>query len=89
MATLNPNQIQKLGEKNYESWKIQIKSLLIYNELWSYTNGSKIKTEANAIEWTGKDEKALVLILLSIEENHVKRAETSSFSPTNMKLGKI
>lgn len=80
MATLNPNQIQKLGEKNYESWKIQVRSLLIYNELWAYTNGTELKTEQNAVDWTKKDEKALALILLSVEEsqlNHVKRAQTS------------
>ncbi|XP_076686075.1 uncharacterized protein LOC143378147 [Andrena cerasifolii] len=80
MATLNPNHIQKLGEKNYESWKIQVRSLLIFNELWSYTNGKEAQTKENALEWSKKDEKALALILLSVENNqlnHVKRAETS------------
>ncbi|XP_076285567.1 uncharacterized protein LOC143211620 [Lasioglossum baleicum] len=80
MATINPNHIPKLGEKNYETWKIQVKSLLVYNELWTYTNGTEPKTAENQREWDKKDDKALALILLSVQENqlnHVKRANTS------------
>lgn len=80
MATLNPTQITKLGEKNYESWKLKVRGLLIYDDLWAYTSGTELKTEANAAAWTKKDQKALALILLTIEDgqqNHIKKAVTS------------
>ncbi|KAK2578384.1 hypothetical protein KPH14_011871 [Odynerus spinipes] len=78
----NAHQIEKLNEGNYESWKIQMKSVLRYNELWGYVNGTIVKTENNAvgIVWALKDEKALDLIILSLHKsqfNHIKRADTS------------
>lgn len=57
-----------------------MKSILHYNELWGYINGTAIKIEDNTTQWTLKDEKALDLIILSlhkIQYNHIKRAETS------------
>lgn len=72
--------IEKLSENNYEIWKIQMKSVLIYNDLWAYIQGTEIKTEQNAQEWERRDSKALALINLSItpgQLNHVKRAQTS------------
>lgn len=81
MATWNNSQsIEKLNEDNYESWKLQMKSILICNELWSYANGNEVKTEANQEEWTKKDQKALAMITLSMSRgqiNHIKKAETS------------
>lgn len=81
MATWNNSQsLEKLNEDNYESWKLQMKSILICNELWSYANGDEVKTEGNRQEWTKKDQKALAMIVLSISRgqlNHIKKAETS------------
>jgi len=74
--------IEKLIDGNYEAWKMQIKSVLIFNDLWGYTSG-KIeipKTEASASNWTIKDEKALALITLSIsktELGQIRKATTS------------
>jgi len=31
--------IEKLNEKNYETWKIQMRSALILNDLWQYVDG--------------------------------------------------
>lgn len=79
--------IEKLSEDNYESWKLQMKSVLICNELWSYANGSEVKTEENRVEWTRKDQKALAMITLSISRgqlNHVKKAETSHAAWTEL-----
>lgn len=88
MAMWNSTQnIEKLSEDNYESWKLQMKSVLICNELWSYANGSEVKTEENRVEWTRKDQKALTMITLSISRgqlNHVKKAETSHAAWTEL-----
>lgn len=80
MATLSTQHIKKLTEKNYESWRLQMRSVLIYNNLLPYTSGIKIKTLENEVDWMNKDEKALALILLSVsysQLNHVKKAKTS------------
>lgn len=72
--------IEKLTESNYELWKIQIKSVLVFNELWQYVDGTEVKPLVNAQEWIKKDSKALALINLSITHgqlNHVKKAMTS------------
>lgn len=72
--------IEKLTESNYELWKIQMKSVLVFNEMWQYVDGTEVKPLANAQEWIKKDSKALALINLSITHgqlNHVKKAVTS------------
>jgi hypothetical protein len=72
--------IEKLNENNYELWKVQMKSVLIFNDLWGYVDGTEVKPEADAQDWTKKDSKALALINLSISHsqlNHVKKAATS------------
>ncbi|KAL6446790.1 hypothetical protein ACFW04_001310 [Cataglyphis niger] len=55
--------IEKLFDGNYEAWKIQMKSVLIYNDLWDYTSEeiARPETEVSASNWTTKDEKALAL----------------------------
>lgn len=81
MTTWNSSQnIEKLNDENYESWKLQMKSVLICNELWPYACGIEAKTEENHTEWTKRDQKALAMIMLSMSRNqlnHIKRAETS------------
>ncbi|XP_071579377.1 uncharacterized protein [Temnothorax nylanderi] len=74
--------IEKLSDGNYEAWKMQMRSVLIYNDLWGYTSGEIVRpeAEASASNWTTKDEKALVLIILSVskaELGHLKKAVTS------------
>lgn len=64
-ATSSVN-IEKLTESNYELWKIQMKSVLVFNEMWQYVDGTEMKPLANAQEWIKKDSKALALINLSI-----------------------
>lgn len=74
------HSIEKLTEENYESWNLQIKSVLVCNELWKYVTGTEVKTESNAIAWTMKDDKALALIVLNISRgqlNLIKKAGTS------------
>jgi len=72
--------IEKLTEVNYELWKVQMKSILVFNDLWQYVDGSEVKPAENAQEWLRKDSKALALINLSITHgqlNHVKKAVSS------------
>jgi len=55
-------QIEKLDEKNYESWNIQIRSVLVHSGLWSVTSG-KLKQESvpDGVDWHGLDQRALEL----------------------------
>jgi len=34
--------IEKLKEDNYELWKIQMKSVLVFNDLWPYVDGTSV-----------------------------------------------
>lgn len=81
MATPHGIQnIEKLTEENCESWKIQMRSVLVCNDMWEYVNGTIPKSEENAAVWTVKDQKALALIVLSMSRgqwNYVKRVDTS------------
>lgn len=54
--------MEKMGDSNYETWKIHMKSVLILSVLWSYTNGSKPKPTTDEEKWKIKDNKALELI---------------------------
>jgi len=77
-ATCN---IEKLTDTNYESWKIQMRSVLVVNDLWGYVSGEIAPTEASQAEWKQKDRKTLALITLSRSQNqitHIKKAETSA-----------
>lgn len=73
--------IQKLSSANYEIWKVQIKSVLRFNDLWNYVNGTTVKPEEDDAAWISKDEKALDLIILSLQPdqfNHIKGTNTSA-----------
>jgi len=79
-ATSTINNLEKLTEDNFDSWKLQMKSVLVYNELWGYVNGTKVKRDENDFEWVARDEKAFALITLSVSKsqiNHIKKANTS------------
>lgn len=77
--------IEKLDETNYESWHIQVKSILVHQELWSVVSQG-VKPEERAenaallAAWNAKDEKAMATIILSItpmQIGHVKNCVTS------------
>ena len=77
--------IEKLTEENYELWKVQMKSVLVYNDLWQYTDGTIEKPGQGTADqvqvWVKKDSKALALINLSVSHSqlsHIKKATTSS-----------
>ena len=60
---MNAFQIEKLDGSNYESWAVQMRSLLIHSGYWNAVSG-KVKKEslageAEKIKWDIEDEKAL------------------------------
>lgn len=79
-------KIEPLGKDNFDTWKIQIKALLIKNDAWKYVNGTKKKPEdgsnADAIAtWETNDAKAtsdLILAISTPELRQVKNCETSN-----------
>ncbi|XP_076657826.1 uncharacterized protein LOC143361962 [Halictus rubicundus] len=75
MIPTSIHQTEKLDSNNYESWKVQIKSILRYNELWGYVNGSIVKNEQNEVAWTQKDEKALDTIILSMNKTQYSQTQ--------------
>jgi len=80
--------IEKLTENNYESWKLQMRSILMCNDLWEYVSGGIVKTEKNAEVWIIKDQKALSLIMLGVsceQLNYVKKTETSQIAWEQLK----
>jgi hypothetical protein len=42
-------QIEKLDDSNYETWKVQMEAVLVYNDFWGYIDGS-IKAVKNEEE---------------------------------------
>lgn len=77
---------------NYENWKIQMKNLLMYNDVWNYVNGSNKKPRdiAKLAGWMAKDEYALGLIKLYLSREElkcIKRCNTSKYAW--IKLGKM
>lgn len=82
MASIgNMNSIEKLTETNYESWKVQMRNVLICNDLWDYMCERIEKTAENQATWETKDGKALAMILLCVSTNqlnHIKKAESSA-----------
>ncbi|KAH8338622.1 hypothetical protein KR059_010401, partial [Drosophila kikkawai] len=66
-------QIEKLDERNYDSWCVQMRSVLVHAELWKVASG-ELKQEAapEGVDWTGLDQKALATIILSIKPSQLR-----------------
>lgn len=79
--------IDKLDDDNYDGWKVQMRSVLVHCDLWSYVSGAIVKPEAGATtglavaDWNSKDGKALATVLLSVKSSqllHVKNCTSSA-----------
>ena len=72
--------VEKLNALNYDSWKVLMKSALIYNGLWKYVQ--VVKPEGNPADWSDeKEQKALAFIILSVEKEllvHIRNAESAN-----------
>lgn len=85
MAASSLYQIEKLDERNFETWSVQVKSVLIHCSYWKYVNGEEKKIATwdadKKFEWDTNDGKALATIMLSIKSsqiNYVKNCATSN-----------
>lgn len=81
MSQLNI-RIQPLDRDNYDTWKVQVKALLVKGDTWGYVSGEIVKPEDEAaiLQWTNNDAKAMSDLILSIspaELKHIKTCETS------------
>lgn len=61
-------RIEPLNAENYDTWKMQMRAILIKNDLWSYVDESaKCPTEtAEAEKWSKQDQKAAADIMLAM-----------------------
>jgi len=83
MASHHAIKIKPLNRDNFDTWKIQMKALLIKNETWGYvTRREKVKPEVLANDpisaavaklWEREDQKAISNIVLSINPSELKR----------------
>ncbi|CAH2020555.1 unnamed protein product [Acanthoscelides obtectus] len=82
MSVAKVSCIDSLSRDNYDTWKIQMKALLVRNDHWSYVSG-EIKqprldygdeASTRAVEaWTKGDSKAMSDIILSISPSEIKQ----------------
>ena len=72
---MNAFQIEKLDGSNYESWTVQMPTLLIHSGYWNVVSGKVKKKslagEAEKIKWDTEDEKALATIILSVKPSQL------------------
>ena len=78
--------IEKLGKDNYETWRVQMKMVLIHRGLWKFANGTEERPAgpagANLLEaqatWDEKDGQALVDIVIGLTSSeiiHIKKCD--------------
>lgn len=78
MTSSSTVRIEALGRENYDTWKLQVRALLVKNDAWGYVSGTITKPEPTAdnaeaiAEWNSKDEKAKSDLILSIMPNQLK-----------------
>ena len=76
------SSIEKLNRENYDTWKMQMKAILVKDDLWEYADGTISKPQAadEASLWNERDGKAqndIILAMSSSELCHVKHCKTS------------
>lgn len=62
----NAVRIEPLNAHNYDTWKLQMKAILIKADLWNYVETEKAPATENEAKWISKDQKACAEIMLSI-----------------------
>lgn len=86
MSATSVARIELLNKSNYDTWELQMKAILVKNDLWEYTNGTIAKpestgTNAAAIsDWTKNDNKAMSDIILSIGPSELKQVKNCESS---------
>jgi len=69
---MNNNKIEKLNGRNYQSWKFQMKLILMEKDLWGFIEGTEIAPALTAQDgvrrkFRARSDKAYSLIALSLE----------------------
>ncbi|XP_076396101.1 uncharacterized protein LOC143265818 [Megachile rotundata] len=80
---LNVQHVEKLNNGNYESWKVQMKFLLRYNDLWGYVTRDIVKTQENSAAWDIRDAIESREVLPTMEELKVKLMEEETRRSNN------
>lgn len=73
--------IDKLSENNYDSWSLQMKSVLIHQDLWDVVSQLPTTENKTDIEWKKRDDKATATIILSItpvQLSYIKNSKTAA-----------
>ena len=76
------SNIEKLNRENYDTWKMQMKAILVKDDLWEYVDGTISKPQAadEASLWNKRDGKVQADIILAVSSSelcHVKHCKTS------------
>ncbi|KAH8356651.1 hypothetical protein KR084_002346, partial [Drosophila pseudotakahashii] len=72
-------QIDKLDTGNYDTWIIQMRSVLVHAEVWKVVQGQR--PDGDDGTWDGLDQKALAMITLSVKQTqlgYLKSCATAS-----------
>ena len=66
---MNNSVITPLNDKNFATWKIQVKMTLIKDDLWNIVKGDEVApTDTNALQkFNLRKDRALAIIVLSVE----------------------
>lgn len=84
MNNVSSARFDLLRKDNYDTWKVQVRAVLIKNDAWGYVSGAVVKpevvaeqpeTQAAANAWTEADLKAQADIILSISPSEIKHVK--------------
>ncbi|KMQ85793.1 retrovirus-related pol polyprotein from transposon tnt 1-94 [Lasius niger] len=82
MNTNSAIRFEQLNKENYDTWKIQMRAVLIKNGSWGYASGTCVKpagedasTKAAARRWTESDLKAQSDIILAMNPSVIKQVK--------------
>lgn len=73
MATPSYMAMDKFGGQNFHTWQVKMKFLLMREGLWGIVNGTSTKpaTREGDATWQARDDKALALIALGLEDTYI------------------
>lgn len=72
MAAENYFSVIPLNDRNYSTWKVQVKMALLYENLWGFISDSEVAPDATADpgkyqKYCARRNKALAILVLSID----------------------
>ncbi|XP_037930811.1 uncharacterized protein LOC119665655 [Teleopsis dalmanni] len=66
-------RVEPLNAENYDTWKLQMKAILVKNDLWSYIEGTaSCPTGEGAAKWISFYQKACADIMLSVSASELR-----------------